>query len=240
LELYKSGGKECEKKIQELIADIWAVEEMPKEWNLSIICPVLKKGDPLICSNYGAISLLNVAYKILSNVLYERLSLYTEKIVGNYQCGFRPNRSTVEQIFTLRMFFQKTNEYNVTTYHLFIHFKSAYDTVDREKLYEAMKQLKIPDKLIRLVKVSMTDTRNRVKIQDDLPGEIKTDSVLRQGDALACLLFNIALEKVITDAGIQTGGTRYYKLIRLLGFADDISYCRQDFDGIKISLPFAS
>jgi hypothetical protein len=32
----------------------------------------------------------------------------------------------------------------------------------------------------------------------------------------ACLLFNIALEKVITDAGLQRGGTIFYKLIQLL------------------------
>jgi sorting nexin-29 len=117
---------------------------------------------------------------------------------------------------------QKTNEYNIKTYHLFVDFKSAYDTVDREQLCEAMKQLEIKDKLIRLVKMTITGTRNRVKIQDDLSGVIKTDRGLRQGDALACLLFNIALEKVIRYAGTQRGGTIYYKLIRLLRYADDI------------------
>jgi hypothetical protein len=91
----------------------------------------------------------------------------------------------------------KTDEYNLMTYHLFIDFKSAYGTVDREQLYEGLKQLKIPDKLIRLVKMTMMDTRNRVKILDDLSDEIRTEWGLRQGDALSCLLFNIALEKVM-------------------------------------------
>jgi hypothetical protein len=92
---------------------------------------------------------------------------YTEKVIGNYQCGFRPNRSTAEQIFTLRMFLQRTNECNITTYRPLIDIKSASDTVDREQLYGATKQLKIPEKLIRLVKMTMTGTRNRVTIQDD-------------------------------------------------------------------------
>jgi sorting nexin-29 len=104
---------------------------------------------------------------------------------GNYQRGFRQNRSTVEQIFTLRMLLQKSSEYCVTTYHIFIEFRSAYGTVGREKLYEEMKQLKIQDKLIRLVKMSMMDPRSRVKIQDDLSGEIKTERVPQQGDVLA-------------------------------------------------------
>jgi sorting nexin-29 len=116
----------------------------------------------------------------------------------------------------------KTNEYNLTTHHLFIDFKSACDTVDKEQLYEAMKQLKVLDKLIRLVKMTKMHSRNRVKIQDDLSGEIKTDRGLQQGEALVCLLFNIAMEKVIRDAGIQRGGTIYYKLIQLSGCTDEI------------------
>jgi sorting nexin-29 len=158
---------------------------MSKEWNSSLICPTLKKGDLLNCSDYRGVSLLNAAYKIVSNAHYKLSSQYTEKIIGNYQCGFRPNTSTVEQIFTLRTLLQKTNEYNITTYHLFIDFKSSYDTADREQLYAAMKQLKIPDKLIRLVKMTMMGTRNRVKIQDDLSGVIETDRGLQQGDTLA-------------------------------------------------------
>jgi sorting nexin-29 len=70
--------------------------------------------------------------------------------------------------------------------------------------------------------MTMTGARNRVKIYNDLSDVIKTDRGLQQGDALACLLFNIALEKVIRDASIQRGGTIYYKLIQLLGCADDI------------------
>jgi sorting nexin-29 len=85
-----------------------------------------------------------------------------------------------------------------------------------------MKQLKILDKLIRLVKMTMTSTRNRVKIQDDLSGVMKTDRGLQVRDALVCLLFNITLEKVIRDAGIWRGGTIYYKFIQLSGCADDI------------------
>jgi hypothetical protein len=106
---------------------------------------------------------------------------------------------------------------NITTYQLFVDSKSAYDTLGREQLYAAMEQLKIPGKLIRLVKMTMTGMR-----KDELSGVIKTDRGLRQGDALARLFFNMALEKVIRDAGIQRGDAIYCKLIQLLGYADDI------------------
>jgi sorting nexin-29 len=45
---------------------------------------------------------------------------------------------------------------------------------------------------------------------------------MRQGDALACLLFNISLEKVIRHSGIQTGRTIFFKTVQILAYADDV------------------
>jgi len=45
---------------------------------------------------------------------------------------------------------------------------------------------------------------------------------VRQGDPLACLLFSIALGKVIRDSGIQTRGTIFFKIVQILAYADDI------------------
>jgi len=43
-----------------------------------------------------------------------------------------------------------------------------------------------------------------------------------QGDALACLLFSIALEKVIRDAAINIRGAIFYTSVQILSYADDI------------------
>ena len=36
------------------------------------------------------------------------------------------------------------------------------------------------------------------------------------------MLFNLALEKVVRNAGIQRSGTIFYKSVQLLAYADDI------------------
>jgi sorting nexin-29 len=55
-----------------------------------------------------------------------------------------------------------------------------------------------------------------------LSDPITTGKGLRQGDSLACLLFNLALEKAVRNAGIRTNGTIFYESVQLLAYADDI------------------
>ena len=120
----------------------------------------------------------------------------------------------INQIFTLSQIMEKTVENQIGIHHLFMDFKSAYDSIHREKLLCAMSEFGIPSKLIRLVKTTMTNVQCSVKIQSHLSEPIPTTRGVKQGNALACLLFNIALEKVIRDSGIQTRGTIFFRSCR--------------------------
>jgi len=164
---------------------IWANEELPHEWNFGIICPILKNGDPMTCSNYRGISPLKTAYKILSCIIYVRLSEYTERIIGTYQCGVRTGKSTINQIFTLSQIMEKTVENQIGIYHLFMDIKSAYDSIHREKLLCAMTEFAIPSKLIKLVKTTMTNVQCSAQIQSHLSEPMPTARGVKQGDALA-------------------------------------------------------
>jgi len=97
-ELIKTGGRTIHYEIHKLIISIWNKENMPKEWKESIIVPVYKKGDKTDCNEYRGISLFSTTYKILSNILRSRLIPYAEEIIGDYQCGFRRNRSNTAHI----------------------------------------------------------------------------------------------------------------------------------------------
>jgi len=74
-------------------------KKKPCEWSEGILCPIYKNGDRKQCISYKGISLLNITYKIFAILLYNHLSKIIEPEIGNYQMGFRPNRSTIDNIF---------------------------------------------------------------------------------------------------------------------------------------------
>jgi hypothetical protein len=61
---------------------------------------------------------------------------------------------------------EKCNEFEIETHHLFIDFTAAHVSMDRYNLYIAMKELKIPRKLIALVKATMSNTLCQIGIQN--------------------------------------------------------------------------
>ena len=169
------------------------------------------------------ISVLNSSYKILSSILCERLKPYLKDVIGDYQCGFRPGKSTTDQIFTLRQILEKTREYQIDTHHLFIDFRQAYDSVKRDELYFAMNHLGIPTKLIKLCRMTLTETRRAVRVARNASNPFEVKKGFRQGDALSCDLFNICLEMIIRKAEIRTNHSSILsKSTQLLGYADDI------------------
>ena len=78
-----------------------------------------------------------------------------ETTIGDYQCGYRQERSTVDQIFTVCQIFEKCCEHGKDIYHLFIDIKAAYDSINRRRLYAAMEEMNIPEKMIALVKATL-------------------------------------------------------------------------------------
>jgi hypothetical protein len=93
-----------------------------------------------------------VGYKIFSKVIFRKLQPIVKENVGKYQCVFITCISTSDQIFNLRQIMEKTSEYGIKIYYLFIDFKAVYDSINRQGLYLAMRDMEIPDKLTRLTK----------------------------------------------------------------------------------------
>jgi sorting nexin-29 len=207
VELFKIEENMLIGRLWKVTEKIWMEEKIPKQGEEGLICPIYKKGDRLMCENNRGISLLNTAYKVFSNISFQRLQPYVDKLDGNYQCGFRNGKSTSDQLHNMRQILEKMREYGVSTFNLFVDFKAAYDSIDRTQLFKAMEEFQIPRKL-----------RSLVEITDPFD----TKKGLRQGDALSSTLFNIALEKSVRETNLDMRGTIVHKSVQILAYADDV------------------
>ena len=59
---------------------------------------------------------------------------------------------------------KKKKEYNEAVHQLFIDFKKSYDSCKRESLYNILVEFGIPRKLVRLIKMCLTETYSRVRV----------------------------------------------------------------------------
>ena len=157
-------------------------------------------------------------------IILNRLKPQAEKIIAEEQADFRAGKSTTEQIFDLYILCEKYFQYKHDLYHVFLDFKEAFDRVWRAALWATMKKYNINGNLIRIIKNLYNKAISAVLLNSSIGDWFRTTAGVRQGCLFSPTLFNIFLERIMTDALEDHEGTVciWGRTITNLPFADDI------------------
>jgi len=136
------------------------------------------------------------------------------------QAGFRPNRSTVDSIFTLRQMYEKCYEHNIELHNVFIDFNQAFDSINRSTIIQALKEMQIPGKIVRLVNMVTQHTKTKIKLNNEYTEQIDVKTGIKQGDPLSTILFSTVMELLMRKLEIR--GNITTRLKQACVYADDV------------------
>ena len=126
---------------------------------------------------------------------------YVEAILSEEQAGFRPGRSTVEQVFALKMLIQhRIEENDGKVVAVFIDYKKAFDRVWHDGLFSVLQQYGIPRKLINIIMDLYSKAKSFITVNNNLTDWFETTISVRQGCLLSSDLFNVFVENILAEA----------------------------------------
>jgi sorting nexin-29 len=96
-----------------------------------------------------------------------------------------------------------------------------------------MYKLGFPKKLVNLCRILNNEVYATVKSGRHLSSEFKVNKGLRQGDAIAPLLFNVVLEIAIRRSKVETEGNIFNKCNQRMAYADDVVIMGRRIQDVK-------
>ena len=213
---------------------------IPSLWLKSIINPIPKNNttDPRDPLKYRGISLACSVYKIYCGILNARLSTWAEEndVLHDSQNGFRKSRSCIDHISSLYNILDTRRKLKQSTYVLFVDFAKAFDSLDRNLLWNKLANMiglgkgKFMNSLYSLY----SNVQACVKVNDRYTNWFQVSCGLKQGCILSPLLFSMYINDLASDLeqlnmGIRIGGQQ----VAIMMYADDIVLLSSSPEGLQ-------
>ena len=178
--------------------------------------------------NLRPVTLLDAIRKSLSLITLNRIRPKVEQYLSHSQSGFRPSRSTSDIVWAHRWLAAKVMKSKIDINITGIDMSAAFDTVDRQKLLDILKNIVDEDEL-RIIRFLLSNTNINIKINGaskQMP--FKSNIGVPQGDGLSPVLFTVYLEAALRE--VRKDLNKESNLPNELAYADDVDFItEQDY-----------
>ena len=156
------------------------------------------------------------------------------------QAGFRKGGGTRDQIANICWIIEKIRELQKNIYICFIDYTKTFDYVDHSKLWKILQETGIPDHLTCLQRNLYAGQKATVRPLHGTTDWFKIGKGVHQGCILSPWLFNLYIEYIVLNAGLdeyQDETKIARRNINNLRYADDATLKAESEEELKSLFP---
>jgi hypothetical protein len=191
-------------------------EAPPTSWFATTLTLIPKPDrDHSSLRNWRPITLANCDAKIFSKILANRMAQVLPRIIHPDQAGFVRGRSAPDIALTVKTVLAHAATHQIDGALVFLDQEKAYDRVSHDYLLAVMHKFGFPTSLARVYR--NTSGPSHTFLLDDgqpLPA-VSICCGVRQGDPLAPLLYNLAIEPLLASFRLRLRGWTFHGVLSL-------------------------
>ena len=243
-EYLKIFGQTFEHTLLRLVNIIFSEHIYPSQWALNFLKPIFKKGCTSDADNFRGLAVGSAFAKLFSFILLKRLINFVghKNLLSPKQMGFIKGNGTSDHIFFLQTLVEKVvKRGKKKLYTIFVDFKKAYDTVNRDVLMKRLQSLGINGIFMLNILAMYTKTEYCVKLKNGHTRTISSNLGLKQGCPLSPMLFNLYIDDIdyIFDDKCDPICIQNHKINNFL-YADDLVIVSESKQGLQRGIDKAS
>lgn len=195
VDFYKEFWQEIRPIFMPMVNNFCKEKILPQSMNLAHISVLLKSGrDPLQCSSYRPINLLDHDYEIITKLLARRLELILPKLIKPDQSGFIKGRYAADNIRRTLNVINEINNYRKPSLLLSLDAEKAFDRVEWDFLFSVLKKFKVGNNFIDWIRSIYNSPKAAVITNGYCSKSFALARGTRQGCPLSPLLFAMVIE----------------------------------------------
>ena len=126
-------------------------------------------------------------------MLIRLLEHVVDLVLPESQCGFRYGCSTIDMIFVARQLQEKYCEQHLDLYLAFVDLTKAFDTVNRDLLWNILRKFGCPPIFIAILQQFHTGICAQVVMAGSQSSSFPVEVGVKQGCVLAPIIFSLLL-----------------------------------------------
>ena len=164
---------------------------VPYDWNTAYVCPLFKKGDTSLASNYRLISLTSILCKVLEHIVTTNVVSHMDNhnLLYDLQHGFRSKRSCETKLVTLVEDLMRNSLADSQTDLVLLNFSKAFDKVSHQKLLLKLHQNAIRGPSLKWIQAFLSGRTQTVVLENEKSGTVSVTSGVPQGSGLGPIQF---------------------------------------------------